>query len=221
MLLKDLFDALNAGELRINYLGDGEPGISNYDNASKLLILARRALTALHTRFDLRIQQTWVTLVDGQDEYVLDSATYPDLLKIERILVEDSAGNLELQPFNQKQNSKSYQSPNYRSITLPVTLDTRPSRILVEYREDHPAFSEDVIYDDPATVTIELPQPFLEPLVLYIAAKAHSGNGAADGIDSATALNTQYELACQKLEAFNMDNDQLEWRDAVYEDGWV
>lgn len=220
MLLKDLFDALNAGELRINYLGDDDNGTSTHSNRTKLVSLVKRGLTALHTRFDLRIAQVTIPVSEGTDTYILDSATYPDLLKIERILVEED-GDLTPQTLNQKQNPRSYQSPNYRTITLPTTLDTRPTQIIVEYRQDHPALTDDDILASPGSVTLELPQPFLEPLALFIADKVHIGNGAADGIDHSTSLQTRYEMACQKLEAFNMDNDELEYRDAVYEDGWV
>lgn len=221
MTLQDLFDALNAGELRLNFLADDDNGVVDTDNKRKLLSLTRRALTALHTRFDLRINSTLIPLVDGQESYLLDELTYPGLLKIERIQVEDTFGNFKVQPLNQKQNILSFQSSNYRSITLPFTFNPRPTEILVEYRDDHPPLLEDVMYELPEDVAIELPRPFLEPLVLYIAAKVHAGNGAADGIDMSTALQTQYEMACQKLENFNMDNDELEWRDAIKEDGWV
>lgn len=220
MLLQDLYDALNAGELRINFLGDDADGTDNFNNRSKLVALTKRALTALHTRFDLRITQATIPVIEGTETYVLDTATYPDLLKIERILIEED-GKLIPQPLNQKQNTRSYQSPNYRTVVLPTTLDTRPTEIVVEYRQDHPTLTVSDIRASPETVVLELPQPFLEPLTLFIAAKAHIGNGAADGIDHSTSLHTQYEMACQKLEAFNMDNDELEYRDAVYEDGWV
>lgn len=220
MLLKDLFDALNAGELRLNFMGDDVVGMENDDVKRKLLVLTRRGLTELHTRFDLRITQTNIPVIDGVDSYVLDTATYPDLLKIERVLVQID-GVWEPQPLNQKQNKYSYQSPNYRTLVLPSKLDIRPAEIMVEFRQDHPVLSDDVVYDPVEQVILELPQPFLEPLALFVAAKAHVANGAVDGIDAGAVLHAQYEMACQKLEAFNMDNDELEWRDAVYEDGWV
>lgn len=219
MTLKDLFDALNAGELRLNSIGD-DTGDENFNNKKKLLSLLRRSLTELHTRFDLRIKEAAVTTDPDVETYTLTSADYPSLLKIERLLVEED-GIFVVQPLNQKQNSRSYQAVNYRSVVLPKKLDTRPEQFIVEYREDHPVLEEAVLYELPTNVEIQVPQPFLEPIALYIAAKVHAGNGAADGIDLATGLLTQYEMACQKLEAFNMDNDQLEWRDVIYEEGWV
>lgn len=221
MNLKDVFDALNAGELRNNYLADDEGGTADRDNKSKLLSLIKRGLTELHTRFDLRIRQVEILFVPAQYSYTLDSTIAPGLLKIERILVQDEEGYLQVQPYNQKQNIFSYQSPNFKTVSLPVSQNIAHTSMVVEYREDHPALSEDVMFESPEDIEIELPQPYLEPLVLYVSAKVMSSHGATDGIDSSTNLNAQYEMACAKLEGFNMDNDQLEWRDAIYEDGWV
>jgi hypothetical protein len=71
MYLKEIFDNLRHGELKMLSVGGQSQGVINNSNQSIIVNTLNMALTAIHSRFNLRQRSVDVVLIPGVYSYYL------------------------------------------------------------------------------------------------------------------------------------------------------
>jgi len=237
MLLSEIFDYLNYGELSQIKLGDNrETGIAATAYPAVVTHL-NMALIELYKRFPIRqreIQiQTYTSITEyelktkfsatnGTEpiKYLLDSATDPFLarvLKVERVTTSDVDVTDDL-PLNDVSNDKSILLLGYNILKVP---EPNGSDILtVHYR----AAPDKVVSAglDPSIVEIPLPDSLMEPLIFYIAARAHANITSIDGNPSEGILYMQkFEASVLKAKEIGAIDLMHESNNRPCNNGWV
>jgi len=238
MLLSDIFDHLNYGELaQLHIAGAESTGIAA-ENYPAVVSHLNMALIELYKRLPLSIksielkesssistyylQEKYATN-SGSGEptlYLLDSATDKftgDVLKIERITSddEDEEGNL---PLNDINNSESRYTVGYDglelfepddSTTLTIYYRAKPTKIVATNL-------------NPATTDIPIPDSLLEALVLFMAARAHANVPSLDGQPTDTTMYLQkFEASLRRVEEQSLIENNNTQNQKLYNNGWV
>lgn len=227
MTLEDIFDQLTYGEMAQLYVGEGTDELEGMPKAKRPMIRhsVQLGLTALHTRFCLRRRTLKITLTEGKTTYIIakkfdaDNAASKettkymqgiiepfadDFVKIERVL-DDKGEEL---PLNEIDNADSLMTPSNHILTVPSTLES--DYLTVEYRANHPPIDKYVADASPTSVEIELPLPYLEPLLYFVASRTHNPVGFQDQMHEGNNYAMKYEQACAVLESKGLGIDQFE-----------
>lgn len=211
MRLTDLIDSLNFGELsQLRFGQETEEGITA-GNIHRLVPHINMGLSALHSRFRLRVGQRRVALEYGRESYPLTSAEGQGrVLQVERVLWPeglDSAPGFRVTPdlpLDDEGHPLSIYRATPTTLRVPLVMqDMGVTQLEVTVREDHPALVWEEGFFYPEEIEIDLPPNYLEPLTYFVASRLinpigvgmpntefHEGNNYA----------AKYEQACQRLE---------------------
>lgn len=207
MLLSEVFDHLTHGELsQINLPGKTGVGI---DSSVHNIIVSHLnvALIALYKRFPLKQASISVQMYTGINKYILlpkfavnsgssqptkyildtvDDPFTDNILKIERIITPDDIIDNTIQ-FNNVNSTLGITTVDYNTINVPVPVST--DIMTVHYR----AAPSTIITAglDPETTEIPITYALLEPLMYYIAYRAHSNRPSLDGNTDESAAYLQ------------------------------
>lgn len=249
MTLQEIFDQLTYGELSQISIGGGEAGVIDANNHERVLSYVNLALLALYKRFPLKEAELTVQLMPPLREYqlhsqfafanldsyepiryIMDTASSPfqdDLLKVERVY-GDSGFEFSL---NNLDDIYSIRTPRANFLVAPQDIVEPPNdladelkteQLRVAYRAKHPILRTQSGELEPDEVEVELPYSHLEPLLLFIAARAHTPLGMQGTEGNLGNLYMQkYELACQQLEILNLRVDQGSQANRLQRNGWV
>jgi hypothetical protein len=244
MRIKEIFDQLTSGELSQVKLGGAEEGAIPEAKYPVVVNHINLALTALHTRFNLRNGSLTLDLQPTRTEYVLhgDYSTFStkkpvadryiqtrfanDLLKVERVLTDDGF-DLAL---NQERNKFTITTPRANVLKVPAdivaqasTLEDRykTQSLEVLYRASHPKVMISEGYWDPERVEIELPYSHLQALLYYVASRVHNPIGMSQEFHAGNSWYAKYEMECGRLESEGLEIDQDAESDRIYRNGWV
>lgn len=249
MTLQEVFEQLTYGELSQLSIGGGAAGELSDTNYPRILPHVNLGLTALYKRFPLKEGRVVVGLMTDvvtynihskyaftnavpatPGNYLIDTVDNPftdDVLKIERVLTDD---DFEMQ-INDLSDFYSVFTPTATTLRVPVDIVNQamllPDWLKTEnlelvYRANHPKIVIDSGYLDPTTVELELPDSYLEPLLLFIASRAMSplGTGQFEGL-AGNNYFAKYEQACQQIELKNLQVDQGSQNIRLFQAGWV
>lgn len=213
MKLKEIFDALTAGEfsmLSIGGLKQGEIQESNWPIVTSHITLG---LTALYRRFNLRRGVITLSLQPGQEIYSLESkyavsntkskeivkyildTDYPfkdDIIKIDG--VRQGGRDLSL---NDALDSESIHTLRGNSIRVPSSIT---GELLITYRGNHPSlvFAGGAIL--PESTEVELDPAYLQALLYFVASRAHNPMGVGSSeFNAGNNWAAKYERECQQL----------------------
>lgn len=249
MTLKEIFDQLTFGELSQLNLGGAELGEIDGNNYSRIIPHINLAMTALYKRFNLKEDRvrlypfTSKYLYEVNSKYkalsVFDTSidnylVKPDgleftnnILKIERVTNDlDIDYNL-----NDSNDRYSLYTPTMTSIRIPMDIIDRSNAISTEYLTDyfevvyrakHDVIGENIDFIDVETVEIDLPDAYLELLLLFVAARIMTpmGAGQFEGLGGNNYM-AKYEMAAQQVEQYNLKIDQNSRNTRLYEKGWA
>lgn len=214
MLLSDIFEALQYGELKqlpVSGKGAGIPE-SSYD---ELLSHVNNALTAVFKRFPLKLKTVTVQELDNvttyalssryavsnpvpnEYKYIIDTELNPfidDVLKVEGI--KDELGVVI--PLNTPSVTGSIVVTDYNTIQVPFPDSTKA--ISVTYRAKHHKIVMAGV--PPTQIHIELSDSYMRPLLMYIAHRATIGTSDND-VDSNTYLS-KFTLACDEIDRYGL-----------------
>jgi hypothetical protein len=104
----------------------------------------------------------------------------------------------------------SMYTPTMDSIRIPLSVVNQEAdlpdvykgtTIRLVYRASHAPITADVLFTDVSTIELELPDTYLELLLLYVAARVHTpiGAGQAEGL-AANMYMSKYEMMAQQME---------------------
>ena len=181
MLVQDVIDLASFSELSSTAIKDNTPVILLFLNA---------AMLELHKRFPLKIEEQVLVLVEGVTTYPVNS----DFLYVLDAYGEVSEDNPNVLapkvPINEENDPRSIFFPNHREVLVPLT--TNGAIISLVYAAKPPRYTE----VDLAT-ELDLPDTLIEPLLQYMAYKAHAGITA--GIqDEHNTHYRRFDSSCRK-----------------------
>lgn len=249
MKLKEIFDNLRFGELKMLSIGGQPQGVINNANQSTLVSAVNMGLTALHARFNLRERNVKVVLVPNVYSYTLktdyliantkskvvvkylEAVDYPftdSLLKVEQVCTSDGylLGLNDGRAYSCMTPSthllKVHEDIVDQAFDLPSELKT--DVLIVAYRDNHPLLvPEDngVLDDDEDEIEIDLPYPYMEPLLYYVASRLHHPMGLSGDFQMGASYSAKYEQSCQRLEGNNLQTDKGQFNNRLERNGWV
>lgn len=236
LTLQDIFEQLTYGELAQLSVGGADTGGIQVKDYPKVISHINMGLTALYTRFPLRIKE--LTLQQHEQitlykldyafaqsntesteaiKYIIDTANAPFLDDVLRINTAfDELGN-EVQ-INDEDSNTSIFTPDYDTIQIPYPINT--SAYFFTYRARHPKIPLDTL--DPASVNVDIPIYLLEALLTYVVGRVLTSKGGTDGLtESGTYLN-KFEALCRQVEEHNlMNSSSSETNTKLDDNGWT
>lgn len=243
--LSVVFRQLSSGELRnISYgrkSGDGGPvkGISEavYPEVVDSINLA---LTALHSRFLLKVGTITIDLQPGQTHYPLrkeyqvggcgkaalvkfirnDGEKFcDDIIKVETVADDDGKELL----LNRPNNKCSALTPSFNMLVVPLDLQAslKVKTVTVVYRKNHKEIVVPETYFAPECVEVDLPSTHLQALLYYVASRANNPVGFSDQTHEGNNYMSKYLSECVMLENQGLKVETVETYDCIERGGWV
>lgn len=237
MLLSEIFDQLNYGELSQVVLGGAdESGIAE-ESYPALVAHLNMGLIELHKRFLIRKRQIDLQLYSTIDtyylkeqfalnsgsaepiKYLLDTATdlFTDrVLRIERIETSDTdvVGDLPLNDENDDDTLYAY-AYNVLKVPTPNDIDV----LTIHYRAGPTKISATNLV--PATTDIPIPDTMFNPLVYFIAARAHANVPTLDGHNESTMYMQKFEASVQEIINLGLHENENTTNTRLKDNGWV
>lgn len=268
MKLQEIFDALTQGELSQVNIGGNADGFIDDKNYNQMLTHVNLGLTALHTRFVLKLKCIELILLAGRSHYHLHSSHRfsdeslvvgdfrldlgestlltdmqahadpeyirdqpyarfeDDILKIEE--VKTPAGfefNLNI-----RSDPWSILTPKVTNLVVPAPIvnqsgdlpaQLKTDRLILTYRANHPKLLPNAGEFDANRVEIDLPEPYLEPLLFYIASRVHNPIGMSQEFNTGNTWYAKYLAACKDLEDSNLAIDMVDQPNRISRNGWA
>lgn len=188
MTVGQVIDLAKNGELNNLKVAEKPEVIVGYINLGVL---------EMYKRFQLKVEEYIVTLVDNVDTYLLPAdcmwliAAYGEV----DIRSTDTVNQL---PINEEDNPLSINTIGWNKIQVPVSVTGAYLSLI--YVASSPSYS----IDDMA-VEIELPAQMIEALLAYVGYRA---NSAIDtGVQTEDSVYYQrFEASCDKLRGYGMYN---------------
>lgn len=236
MLLSEVFTQLAYGELsQLNLAGD-VPGTIKDDKREQVLAHVVMGLTALYSRFDLKMGEVKFELQAGRINYPMTTAEdvrfdeseedfLDDVLKIESVQTEEG---FELS-LNDKANKYSCFTSSALVLRVPSAIaaksadlpsDLQTDKLVVGYRAKHPEIKMSAA-TRPTSTEIELPASHLAALLYYVASRVNNPIGMSNEFHAGNSYAAKYEKACQELEVQNLQIDQGQQNERLVRNGWV
>lgn len=210
------------------------------DQYTKIASYTNLGLTALHTRFPLREEETFVQQYDAITDYylrtkfstnggsaepikyILDTVENPfldNVIKIERVyneLGEEEVLNDEHSvDLNNLPNSLYTPGFDCLQISSPVSTNTT----IVIYRAKHDKLIVNASTDI-TTIELNIPESMVEILTSFVAARVLGPRGP-EGLAEANNYIAKYELLASNIERFGLLNRVNNQKDFIKDDGWV
>jgi hypothetical protein len=190
MTVADVIEYAKYGELAqlgvVVNLKSTDP-VEVIDAEKQIISYINLGLVELYKRFDLRTEETTVTMLEATTLYTLNE---PSLNSI--YAAYDELGNSY--PLNDESNPLSILTPSYNTIQVPS-----PSAGGVIYLVYNASPVKLVWAEDLTTVVVEVPPVMLEALLHYIGYRGHGAmNGNVDGENNTHYV--RFEASCERLE---------------------
>ena len=168
---------------------------------------------------DYRLDEAYALTNDASSEphkYIHDTMYKPFLgrdtvIQITNVVKEDGSSAILNNPT--EVYSMYTPSPN----TLHVPYNDGNNSVTVEYRANHPKV---VIAPDLLDQDIDISYTYLEPLLLFIAARLYSSRTNDQG-NLGSMYMSKYELACRSIEQRGLLNKVKPTNIRLEQDGWV
>lgn len=186
MTARQIIDLAKSSELN---------GIALSSKDDVILGFMNLGVLELHKRFQLKVEEYLIELVDGQDIYQMPS-DYMWLVAAYGEVEAQSTESVNVLPVNEEDNPLSINTVGWNKIQIPVSVaGAYVSIIYVASPEMYELTSENV----------DIPPQMLQALLAYIGYKA---NAAIDsGVQTEdSAWYQRFEEACNKVREYGMYN---------------
>ena len=194
MIIQDVVDLAGFSELSSTAIKDNVPVILLFLNAGML---------ELHKRFPLKIEEQVITLIEGTTSYTLNT-DFLYLLEAYGEIPDGSSDTLAPRlPVNEEDNKRSIFFPNHREVSVPLTSDD--ATISLVYAARPPRYTSADL-----AIELELPETLIEPLMQYMAYKAHAG--IKSGIqDEHNVHYRRFDSSCKLARELGVANQLDSW----------
>jgi len=234
MKLTDIFLALAASELSTQTsLIDINTGVKP-EHYPKIISHINLGLTNMHERFNIKLGDIWVRMIDGVGEYKLDSKharTNTESTEIKWIMdspYEPFRNNIikilevtseigEPIPINDRTNDKSVFTPTQNSIQIPWKVHGDAVNIM--YRASHNEIRLND-YNSIEDIEIDLPISYLEPLLYFVAYRHFAGVGGQSGTPTSLGYFQKFQARLQEIELNGVPNKDLSISTDYYNNCW-
>lgn len=244
MKLQNIYDQLRRGELCQLSIGGENQGVINEKNHLVVLNAVNLGLANLHSRFNLKEGSLKLILVPGVYNYNLKSAFalgnpdstelvryiegefLDDLAKVEAVYTEEGH-EIALN----SRGKYSCSTPNTHTLRVPVSIvdqdidlhtNLKTNALDVVYRALHPEIVPDEYFGlEIEEVEVDLPYPYLEPLLYFVAGRLHHPAGMVGDFQMGASYSAKYEQACQRLENINLQTDKGAENNKFIRNGWL
>lgn len=235
MTLQDIFDELTHGELFSLHMGGTHQGGVPAEEYPRVASHVNLGLKSIYSRFWLRSREVIIQLYDHIQIYTLDSRYAitnklspekikyiidsewdkfdDDVLKIET--VHDEGGREMF--LNDKSEPWSVYTPSYNQIQIP--FPERHNSMTVHYRGSHRRITCPVD-GDPKSIQVDIPEPLLEALLLFVGARAGAPTGTQTEPEN-TIYMQQYEAVCRKIEKSGLYVEPFLGNTRLEANGWI
>lgn len=234
MKLSDIFTQLITGSM-VNISGVTDKNQMPTNMYPRYIGYINLALSDLHVRFLLKKGRVVIRETEGVTNYPMlpeyalssdDDATVKfimddlfdpfigDISRIESIVDEEGLPV----PLNDINNPESIYYTGNNVIRIDEPTDGR--LLTIVYRAKNVHIPLDSI--DPEDVVIDLPNEFLDALILYVTSRIYAGRNDAESMSKSMAYLQQYGATCALLtDAGLLDTKDNTVEDTVYDKGWV
>lgn len=247
MKLSEIFSQLTTGELSMLSIGGAEQGVIQESNHQAVLNHINLGLTYIFHRFPLKEGRLKLVLYPDMVSYKLhsryatsnvdssepikfiDDSGNPfmdDLTKVQAIFTEDGCAI----PLNDNKEKFSCFTPSTHVLTVPLAManqhtdlpeNLKTDSLDIVYRAAHPKIEVPIGGLDPDEVLVDLPYPYLEPLLYFVASRCYHPMSMSSEINQGSSYAMKLEQACQRLELTNLAVDQGASNDRLERNGWV
>ena len=247
MKLSEIFSQLTTGELSMLNIGGAEQGVIQESNHQAVLNHINLGLSYLFHRFPLKQGRLKLVLFPDMVSYKLssryatsntdsgevikfiDDLGSPFMDDLSKVLAVFSEQGCEL-PLNDNKDRYSCFTPSTHVLTVPMAVTNqyqdlpeyyKTTSLDIVYRAAHPKLVTDYGYLDPEEVEVDLPYPYLEPLLYFVASRCYHPMSMSSEINQGSSYAMKLEQACQRLELANLAVDQGASNDRLMRGGWV
>ena len=246
MKLSEIFQYLKGSEFSQLSIGGGAAGVIRPEDYPKVAQSINLGLINLYTRFSLKegvlklvldpaithyvlTKEHCLSTGSGSGKYIDDIASpfLADIAKIQGITTEFR----DAVPLNKTDDAYSCLMLSTSTLDVPYSIvvqssdlpeQYKTSYLNLHYRALHPNIDVgDSANLDPSALEIELPYPFLEPLLYFVAARMHHPSSLNSEVNPATSYYSKYEQSCKRLENSDLDLDKEEGTSKFRLRGWV
>ena len=233
MNLKQVLELLATGELsQANLGGNDVDGITS-NNTRALINHINMGMTALYTRFNLKMRELYLQPVDQYTNYILHSRYAlsvdndlpkwiidsefdkftDDILKIEAVYLENGCKV----PLNNKADCTSVFTPAFNEIQIPCPDGDTAYSIL--YRAAPTLLVTNKVCG--LEQEVEVPITHIPALLAYVAHRFHASRTHANSLIESNNYLTKFnqEVETLKLTGTDIDNNTVE--DRLRRLGWV
>ena len=209
MKLQDVFDRLTFGELSTIAIGGKEHGEVQESDWWELSVHVNTALTKLYRRFpiltreviiqmfqniqtyDLHSKHSWMNELP-HPKYIIDSDTHPftdDVLSV-RSIHDELGREMWL-----NDDSEYWRAVMNSDLRIQIPFPDKQNAISVIYKANHRMIYKGA---NPKTFDINIPESYMEPLLLYVAGRVFSAV-TTEGTNEGKAYFDRYEQAVQTI----------------------
>ncbi len=247
MKLSEIFSQLTTGELSMLSIGGAEQGVIQESNHQAVLNHINLGLAYIFHRFPLKEGRLKLVLYPDMVSYKLHSRFVDsnaastelikylvdegspfmdDLLKVQAVMTQ----NGDAVSLNDNKDKYSCHTPSTLVLTVPLAVTNqypdlpdclKTDYLDIVYRASHPKLEMDFGYMDPEEVEVDLPYPYLEPLLYFVASRCYHPMSMSSEINQGSSYAMKLEQACQRLELTNLAVDQGASNDRLIRNGWV
>jgi hypothetical protein len=237
MLLSEIFEQLEEGELRQMALGGSEASGIIESDYPKIIPHVNLGLSEIYKRFPLRTEhltiQQYAQITNYQllpkyaqsntastepVKYIMDSSFKPftddaKVLKIEAVFDEEG----QKYHLNDETNPYSVYTPTYNTIQIPFNDEN--NAFGVTYRAGHPKLSATV--SDVLNQEVEISDTHLRALLLFIGARYLKTRGNAESTQEGIAMLQEFYVEVGDVRDLGLDTDEHTTNLKLEYNGWA
>jgi len=220
MKITEIFLALSYGELSSQVsLIDVSTGVKP-EHYSRMISHINIGLTNLYERFNIKLGDTYILMLDGVAEYHLNSkhafsntdstaqkyiVDTPDKPFLDNALkiVEAFTEIGEPLPINDRTEDKSIFTPSQLSVQIPWKVAGDVINVIYRATPDTIPTAD---FGDIEDVEVDLPRSYLEPLLYFIAYRHFAGVGGQSATPTSNGYYQKYLARCAEIETNGVPN---------------
>lgn len=221
MRLMTVFSQLETSELNQLSCIDPVTGKIKPEKYQAIVDVMNQGMVDLHTRFKLKVGTVTVPIEADKSEY--DLAKYDPHVRARFLQLHDVRDECDRVLPTGGYGGHHINFVSSLQMVVPETLrKVYPVRqVVVQYRAMPALIGRCDCDIDPEYDEVDLPQPYVWALCLYIASRLHTPVGLQDGTYRVNAFLGLFNAECTRLQEANMELDYQQDLGHLRRGGWA